>query len=428
MQRKLLKDLIAWKNKINKKPLVISGIRGVGKTFLADDFIHSAFSANIYFNFELDNTAASLFSSDITKTLNNISSYYDTEIDYENTAIVLDEFVSDNVMDFITEYSKHVKSFASSADKTNLIKLNIICLISDCNLMGYFYKNKPVDLLIDNTAYFQHIILYPFDFDEFLQAIGKDWYCETISEHFSTNKPVPDIVHEELLNYFNLYIYIGGMPYAINEYLMTNSLTNISQCHHQILNNNLMDLYERVDYGEFIKTSAVYNTIPAQLSKPNHKFQYTLIRKGATCNIYKHSINNICSIGYAKKCCKSDMESSFKLYMCDVGLLNSLNKANNNDEFNKSLIENYVFENLIANGNDVTFWESKSQAKIDFVTKKNDHIYAIEVKNSQDTRSKNYSIFKEAVSENDGLIKVSTRNFSYNKGIKYIPLYAVSCI
>ena len=116
--------------------------------------------------------------------------------------------------------------------------------------------------------------------------------------------------------------------------------------------------------------------------------------------------------------------------MNDVGILYSTTKSIYNDEFNKSLVENYVLQNLLANDNEVYFWESKSQAKIDFVARKGkDHLfYAIEVKNGTETRSKNYSVFKETIRNNAGLIKVSAKNFSYSKGVKFIPLYAVFCI
>lgn len=409
MKRKLLDKIIEWNREDSGIPLLIKGARGVGKTYLIYNFAKENYSSNLYFNFEQDYNVRTLFSKDCTQTLQNINTYFETNVDYNNTIIILDEFSQcDNVINFINSSSSHHD------------KLHIICANSDVNNIETNYTIKAKELT-----------LHPFDFEEFLIATNNEWYAEAIREHFTTNKPLPDIVHEELLDIFNNYMYIGGMPSVINEYIIMDSYINISEKQNLLTNSNLSDLRSKISDGEFVKVMSVYSTISSQLMKENKKFKYSIIRRGATRKIYENTINYLCSTGYITKCNKfKDVseEDNFKLYMNDVGILYSMSKNIYNEEYNKALIENYVLQNLIANDNKVTFWESKSQAKIDFVAEKENKLYAIEVKNGNNTRSKNYSIFKENVPENTGLIKISTKNFIFNKGVKYIPLYAVFCI
>ena len=410
MKRKLLDKIIEWSMCETNIPLLIKGARGVGKTYLIYNFAKEHYCSNLYFNFEQDYNVRNLFSSDCCQTLKNINSYFESNVDYNNTIIILDEFSQcNNVIDFINNISVYSE------------KIRIICATSDVN-------NIEVDYTLNAV---KELTLYPFDFEEFLIATNNEWYAEAIREHFQTNKPLPDIVHEELLDIFNNYMYIGGLPSVINEYVLMGSYINVSEKQNLLTSSNLSDLRSKISDGEFIKVMSVYNTIASQLMKENKKFQYSMIRKGATRKIYENTINYLCSTGYITKCNKiqdSQDDDSFKLYMNDVGILYSMSKSIYNEEFNKALIENYVLQNLVSNNNNVTFWESKSQAKIDFIAEKGENLYAIEVKNGNNTRSKNYSIFKEFIPQNTGLIKISTKNFAYSKGVKYIPLYAVFCI
>lgn len=420
MRRKLVNKLNEWLIEAVNTPLVITGAKGVGKTYLIFDFAKENFASNLYFNFEHDYKVRDLFSGNCDETLQNICTYFDSTIDFENTLIILDEYyLCQGAIDFVSNI------------KSNSNIINVICAISDTNL--------PPDNTRDylNTSYdtgnMKVVRLYPFDFEEFLIATNNEWYAEAIKEHFNTNKPLPDIVHNDLLNMFNDYMYIGGMPSVINEYLLTDSYVNVTEKHALLSNSNMAALSAKIPEGEYIKAVNVYKTIPTQLMRANKKFQYSLIRKGATRKLYEKTIQYLCNTGYIVKCDRLYSENddeSFKLYMNDVGILYSTTKSIYNDEFNKSLVENYVLQNLLANDNEVYFWESKSQAKIDFVARKGkDHLfYAIEVKNGTETRSKNYSVFKETIRNNAGLIKVSAKNFSYSKGVKFIPLYAVFCI
>ena len=126
-----------------------------------------------------------------------------------------------------------------------------------------------------------------------------------------------------------------------------------------------------------------------------------------------------------------DIYSGFKLYLLDVGLLHSLSiiEASEKDiTLRKGIIENYVAQSLDANGYPIYFWESNSQAKIDFVIPKEDKLLPIEVFPGTNTRSKNVSVFRQKVNEVDVPIKISNRNFSMEHQVKFVPIYAVFCL
>ena len=409
MKRNLIDKLILWKNSDSYIPLIINGMKGVGKTRLMFDFASENYNSHLYFNFETDTKVSSLFSSDLEHTKENICNYFNSDISYESTLLILDEFTfSNNALDFINAIK------ASDGDNN----LNVIGAYS----FSIDSKDKYRSL---NAKY---LTLYPLTFDEYLLATGNEWYCEAIKEHYNSNKPLPDIVHNELLGLFNEYIYIGGLPDSINEYLSTKSFININERHQTITQYILMNINRHIEPGQYVKLMNLFDTIPQQLMKENKKFQYTLIRKGATAKIYENEVNILNNLGLINQCRKLNNSVDFKAYMCDAGILFSMARGEYNETFLESLIENYTCQTLIANGHEPYYWESKSQAKINFVINKYGKYQPIEVKNSEHTRSKNFSIFKEEFDNVHNLIKVSTKNFSYSKNVKFIPLYAVFCI
>lgn len=409
MKRNLMDKLISWKNSESYIPLIINGMKGVGKTRLMFDFATENYNSHLYFNFETDKNISSLFSTDMEETKTNICDYFNSDISFDSTLLILDEFIhSQNAIHFIETIKETCGDY----------NLNVIS--------AYSYRADTKDAYLSLNG--KYLTLYPLTFDEYLSATGNEWYCETIREHFQSNKPLPDIVHNELLDLFNEYIYVGGFPDAVNEYLANKSFININERHHVLVKYILMNINSVVDPGQYVKLVNVFETIPKQLMKENKKFQYSLIRKGATNKIYEKEIELLDNLGLINKCCKNDNSNDFKAYLCDAGVLFSMAKGEYNELFLESLIENYTCQTLTAKGYLVEYWESKSQAKIQFLIKKYNKYQPIEVKNSDNTRSKNFSIFKEHYNDCCDLIKVSTKNFSYSKKTKYIPLYAVFCI
>lgn len=432
MKRKLIKNLLEWKENYADKPLMLIGARGAGKTYLANDFAKAYYAKSIYINLERVPEHRKLFDSeDESIWIQNLLMLSETypyafdrsEDDKEPILFIIDE----------------ISFFPSFMDKLiALVKANppfqILCITS-------FYNR-----LYENGDFFHVLQLYPLNFEEFLIATGNEWYAEAIRTHYATNKKLPDIVHRELLNFFEDYLQIGGMPSAVNEFINTEGKYNISEQHRILADAYLGDAKRGNDDGEGLKISQIYNIIDKQLMKENRKFQYTLIRKGATHAMYANAIQYITNTFYGIRCiklteefleCTSEIKvdssnvSQYKLYMADVGMLySSLKQVTDKhpDQIRKGLLENYVAQTLYANGHPLTYWESNSQAKIDFIISKDNYILPIEVKTGNLTRSKNLSVFKVKCNNIKYAIKISTRNFEFSGDIKYVPIYAVFCI
>lgn len=434
MKRKLLAKLLEWKETLKPDPILLTGAKGVGKTYFVCDFAKSYYKEYVYINFETEPFLYNqLFKMNPSMIGNSLKNYFQLSDSTEPVLLILDE---------ISE--KQDVALILNGLATSGIHFHII------------FISSLLSIKVPKNMSFYHLTLFPLDFEEFLIATGNEWYIEVIKTHFSSNEKIPDIVHKELLTLFQLYLDIGGMPLAVNEYINTEALFNVSEQHRILLNSFTADAYKRNTEGNFLKICQAFRTIDSQLSKENRKFQYKLIRKGATQAQYWKAIQYICDSGYGMCCYKFQEETknksawpicpyddiknekshdnnhfSFKLYMWDTGVLSTVLKTNLgqfNETIKKGVLENYVAQSLFSNSYPLMFWESASLAKLDFIIWKEDKILPIEIKINDNTRSRNVSIFKTHYSNITESIKISTRNFGYSNQVKYVPYYAVFCI
>lgn len=445
MKRTAIDRLIRWNNTSDVRPVLLTGAKGVGKTYLAYDFAKAFFRHILYLNFEQDPHAAELFHANDP---------------FEISSRLIKHFNLDTIAD-----NKNIDQDAIP-DEHDLIEDKILILdeISSCpeallhltNLQftGEFPKiiaitSRPFNN--DELELYCHIPIYPMQFDEFLMALGKDWYKETILIHFETNKKIPDIVHKELLALHRLYLQIGGMPAIINEYLSFENLYNVPEQHGHIM--GIYQHYQNLisyDDSQTLKMGQVLASIPLQLIKNNKKFQYKLIRKGTTHAMYKDAIQRLSDLNYIIPSYKitseelSDIYSiidnkrlninditSFKLYQSDVGMLNSQLYNSIASPFNKetikALLENYLAITLKSKGYPIIFWESVSMARIEFILVRDNELVPLEVFCDKNTRSKSISVLKQKI-DFPYSIKVSAKNFDYSNNVKYVPYYAAFCL
>jgi len=432
LKRKAIDKLILWKEEANRKPILITGVKGVGKTYLAYDFAKAFFEHICYMNFERDSFLNDLLNSDdIEKTKEQLLCYYHLNNHQIEESVI---FIFDEIS--YSQRSVNTDVIHRLADSFPYI----ICISSSP------LPNKLISKM-------QQLPLYPLEFDEFLRAIGSEWYIDLIKTHYKSNTKLPEIVHNELLDLHYQYMQIGGMPGAVNEYLSLTSLINVSE-QHSFLIGSYHDHMNR-DHTESValKMKQVFDSILFQLMKENKKFQYKLIRKGTTHAMYKEAIEKLSDADYVLKCCriqkketkntKNDIEfidamndhnnSHFKLYLPDIGLLftgikneyGTLSKKNK--YLWKALLENYVAQAIQAKHYPFVFWESDSSAKVDFIIYNKDEIIPIEVFETDNTRSKNLNILQQKFSFTRA-VKISSKNFEMSKQIKYIPYYAVFCL
>ncbi|NLO08451.1 MAG: AAA family ATPase [Clostridiales bacterium] len=451
MKRTAIDNLITWNQASDVRPVLLTGAKGVGKTYLAYDFAKAFFKCILYLNFEHDPKAAALFQDKDPFKVSNLL------LEHFNLDAVHNESKS--------KAMNNIELKAIDIDEEAIEdKILILDEISDCpealemitalQFTGEFPKIIAISsrpLIKDELELYYHIPIYPLQFDEFLVAIGKDWYIEAIITHFDNNKEIPYIVHKELLALHNLYIQIGGMPGIVNEYLNFNNLSNIAEQH-----SLLMGTYQHYqglinsDDGQALKMNQVLNCLPIQLTKNNKKFQYKLIRKGTTHAMYKDAIQLLSDQNHvipAYKIVSEELSTinkaieedrlnvtdmtSFKLYLSDVGMLYSRLYSSQTTPFDKeakkALLENYIAQAFQSKGYPVVFWESDSMAKIEFLLIKDKDLIPVEIFCDKNTRSKSVSVLKQKI-DFPYSIKISSKNFEFSNNVKYVPYYAVFCL
>lgn len=430
MERKISKNLLEWKNDINKMPLIIYGARQVGKTYTILLFGKENYKNVAYINFEDNSEIAKIFNQDleIERIIKELSVYMGISILEEDTLIFFDEIQA------CERALTSLKYFAESPLKYHVIAAGSLLGIA-INRQKYSFPVGKVKMLT----------LYPLDFEEFLWSLDKKDLANIIRESFKNNSELT--LHNLALSYYRLYLAIGGMPRAILEYKEKQDMDFVTSILKDINNSYIADMAKYATSSETTKIIAVYNIISAQLAKENRKFQYKLIKSGARAYEYETAINWLNASGIIINCTKVNEgklplsafiePESFKIYMSDVGLLcnkfgiptNAIIIENNNlNEFKDALAENYVCSSLVFSGLTPYYWESNGKAEVDFVVQdKLGNIIPIEVKSSIHTRSKSLNVFNNSYNIPYS-IRISTKNFGFENNIKCIPLYSVFCL
>jgi predicted AAA+ superfamily ATPase len=316
-------------------------------------------------------------------------------------------------------------------------------IIGAGSLLGVAINREKYSFPVGNV---DPMMMFPFDFEEYLWALDEEMLCEEIKRAFAANEALPGALHERALNLYRQYLIIGGMPRAILEFAETKSLFTVPDVQNKIVNDYIADMAKYATNTQSVKIRAAYNSIPVQLAKENKKFQYKLAQRGGTATIFGEAIEWLDFVGAVLKCTRLEQGfmplsvyqdlSSFKLYMSDVGLLTMksgisqqalLSAGEIENTFLGSVTENYVAQALRNNHYGLYYWTNEGTAELDFVLQKGNDIIAVEVKTGTRTKSKSLNMFVTKYKPSYS-IRVSAKNFGFENNIKSVPLYAVFCI
>lgn len=433
MKRKIYQKLIEWKNRGMKKPLMVIGARQVGKTYIIEEFCKNEFNNFVYINLLEHPEVKELYEQSISTSEKYIRLCASLNINpnLEDTIIFFDEIQeSEELISALKWYCEVDMPF------------KIICAGS---LLGVklkrFHSSFPVGKV-------EMIDMYPMDFEEFLytQTMG-EYLVNKIKECYEKNEPMDSVLHDKLNNLYREYLCIGGMPEIVDDYVSrAGNILNINRkITENIIESYILDMNKYVkNKFEATKNEAIYKSVPVQIGNKSNKFQYTKIEKDARKRDYESSLDWLLSSSLIYKCCKLDSINIppeayknvdfFKIYMGDVGILNTMLKINVNDIYldkvflyKGEIAENYVANQLIFNDISVYYWATASSSEIDFIIYNEDGIIPIEVKSSDNTQSKSLNAYIKRFNP-EYAIRISTKNFGFVSKIKSIPFYATFCI
>ena len=426
MKRKITGQLIEWKNSSARKPLILNGARQVGKTFILREFGRENYKNTVYVNLESNGTVASMFNDDISpsKLIKYLEAETGERILPNETLIILDEIQS------CERAVTSLKYFCEEAPEYHIAAAG--------SLLGVAINRNQTSFPVGKVNVLR---LYPLDFEEFLTATGNDLLIDEITECYTQMSPMNEGLHQKALDLYHDYLIIGGMPEAVKAFIETNSYIDASLVQSSIIDSYTADMAKYASNSEAVKIRACYNSIPAQLAKDNKKFQYKVVQKGGSSSIFGASLEWLKQAGVILECQRVDQgtmplpvyadQTSFKIYMSDVGLLVNKSQMSVNtiitgesNIFMGAVTENYIAQQLAAKNYPLYYWTvANSQAELDFVLQKNDKIYAIEVKKGEHVRSRSLSVFKQKYSP-DYAIRFSQKNFGKTEDVISIPLYA----
>ena len=430
MKRKILSDLVKWKEDKNRKPLIIHGARQVGKTYIIKQFGKEYYENLIYVNFETNQEISSQISESIDAKyiINKLELFYGEKIIPEKTLIFFDEVQTNE------RALTSLKYFCEDAPEYHIIAAG--------SLLGIAINREQHSFPVGKV---QMMNMYPLSFKEFLIAIGRENLIEEIKKHFEENSRMDKDIHELCLKLYRTYLVVGGMPEVVQMYLDEKKTISAIDVQAEILLSYERDMTKYADNNLSNRIISAFDSIPVQLAKDNPKFQYKVISKGGTAGIFGEAILWLKNSGIVNQVYKATAElplemhkdlASFKLYMSDVGLF--VNKAGyplyQIDLSTKPtmismgpLTEHYVANELRTKGYEIYYWESEGKAELDFLIQKDTDIIPIEVKSSVHTKSRSLDLYIKRYNPKYA-IRISEKNFGLENGIKLVPLYAVFCI
>lgn len=421
VKRNAIQELIKWKSSEERKPLVLKGARQVGKTWLMKEFGKSYYKNYFYFNFDEEDDLKSIFETNKTphRIIELLSMIVGEKILPNETLIIFDEIQE------CPEALNTLKYFKEIANEYHVVAAG--------SLLGTLLakpKSYPVGMvnLLD---------IYPLSFDEFLEATEPSLY--TYYNTIQKEQQIEEIFHNRLLEIYNNYLIIGGMPECVSSWIKYKDPSKVNQ-----IQKELIEVYEndfskhngKVNSGRILM---VFRSIVSQLAKSNEKFIYGAVREGARAREFEEAIEWLVSAGMlnrvynvsktAHPLSAFDKLDHFKLFMFDTGLLKHMAGIDNSAillktdyQFKGPLTENFVLQQLKGQFEVEPRYYSDKNSEIDFVLQYGTEIIPVEVKGGED---KSALSFKKYVANNQPkyALRFSKRGYRKDGEFTNVPLY-----
>ena len=428
LKRKIEKDIEKWLDN-SEKALLVYGVRQAGKTFIIRECLKRNECEYIEFNLINQPELVEILrdSTGIDDLILKLSLYSEKKIIPGKTIFFFDE---------IQRYKEIVTKikFLVEDKRYRYILSGSLLGVEIVNL-----KSAPV-------GYLQALNMYPMDFEEFLQIFNVD---ETIINNlrncFITKTKVDEIIHNKIMEMFNIYLIIGGMPAAVERYRNTENIDDVMEEHRAIIEQYKLDFTQYEEENRKLIITHIYELIPAELNEKNKRFMIADINKNLRYDRISDSFVWLWKSGVALGVFNTteptiplmlnEKSALFKLFISDVGLLTTiygksckLKIVNKEGDINKGAVfENVVAQELHAHGYPLYYYNSKKLGEIDFIVEQNGKSLPIEVKSGKAynkhsalnnlMNAKEYGIEEAFIFTNDN-VKIEGK-------LNYLPIYMV---
>lgn len=425
MERVVLQQFRQWKERPDRKPLIVNGARQVGKTWILREFGKREYAKCAYFVCRKNQQLTKLFSEDfdIDRILPRLRALSGVDISPHNTLIIFDE-VQDTPAAI-----ESLKYFCEKAPDYHIAVAGSLLGVSlHSNVSFPVGKVNSIDV-------------YPLNFEEFLHACGDVDLCKYLREQ---DYDMLNFLHDKYVNRLREYYFVGGMPEAVSQYIKDGALGQVRRIQNEILKGYELDFSKHAPNDQVQRIRLVWQTVASQLFKENKKFIYGSLRKGARAKDFEIAIEWLTNSGIVTKVPLVNKvalplkiyedPAAFKLYTLDIGLLGAmvntdpaqvLMHTNVFSEYKGGMTEQYVMQQMLSCGeNNIYYHKSEdSRLEIDFVIQRNGELIPIEVKAEKNVRANSLSRLL-AADKSLHAVRYSMQKYTHIDNLECVPLYA----
>lgn len=429
MKRFALERLKEWKEKPNRKPLIIRGARQVGKTWLMKEFGKTFFEKVAYVNFDSNTRMQQVFDGEINieRIVLAISAETGISVNPENTLLIFDEVQE------VPKALSSLKYFCENAPE--------YAVVAAGSLLGVAL-HKGTSFPVGKVDFMD---LYPLTFQEFLCALGEERFVEILR---GKDTDMVTMFKSKYIDRLREYYFVGGMPEVVQTYVDTKDFNQVREIQKNLLNYYQQDFSKHAEISLVPRLNLVWNSIPMQLAKENKKYIYGQVRKGARAKDFELAIQWLLDCSLIHKVHRIEKPALplkaymnldiFKIYLLDVGLLMAMTGLNAQviidgnrifTEFKGALTEQYILQQLIAGENVEPYYYSaeNSKGEIDFILQGNTSVIPLEVKAEENLRAKSLKAFCEKYKPKYA-VRTSMSDYREQEWMTNIPLYNIDRI
>ncbi len=426
MYRECMNDLAKWMQKKDRKPLVICGAKGVGKTWLVEDFADGFFENKVSIDFKTQEYGRMLFNGEMDKNqiVKMLEVFSGEQINPKSTLLILENIHSISkpgvILSFISRYLTEFYVTATSAKGESVI------------FRDYDWEEE-----------LEILHLYPLSFSEFLIENKEAVLCERIEKY--REEPLREELVTHLEEYLEIYYLVGGMPEAVKCWIDTMDFQKVNQVKAKIFQSYSKAIGEIENDSLRNRVLQVWDSIPNQLNKENKKFQYQTVKLTARSREYYEAVDWLVKSGFIYKVNRikegeaplfgQEDIKSFEVFMVDVGMLSYLYEIEYQDlrrganvftSHNQSLTEQFVFQELLFNQNvgKVYYWTSDATARIEFIFEDSGVVIPIEINLYGNNKAQSLKVYKGRY-KTPMALRITCGRAVSEDGIYDMPLYAI---